>query len=54
MTARLRGHAQIRSDPHSDRILRGLRAAAHAGVQALGNDVGEPIASTGISTLMLG
>ena len=37
------GHAQVRPDPHRDHVLGHLLADAHAGVVALGHDVGEAI-----------
>ena len=36
-------HAHVRPDAHGDHVLRHLLAGAHAGVIALGDDVGQAI-----------
>ncbi len=37
------GHAQVRPDAHRDHVLGDLLAAPYAGVEALGDDVGQAI-----------
>ena len=37
------GHAHVRPDAHRDHVLGHLLAAAHAGVEALGDDVGQAV-----------